>query len=56
MTWDTFDTRPHRFVITCMEPGCTNHIHYTDEDIEVPLYCHRHATEDGRHSAVRKLK
>lgn len=24
-------------------------------DIEVPLYCERHRTEDGRHSAVREL-
>ena len=57
--------------ITCMEPGCTNKIYYTvadkkecisfgmpnDEvsDDEVPLYCERHRTEEGRHSAVRKL-
>lgn len=44
-----------RCVITCMEPGCKNPIYYYTDDIEVPLYCERHRTDDGRHSAVRNL-
>lgn len=44
-------------VITCAEPGCCNKIEYDpDEDIEVPLYCCRHRTEDGRHSQTRRLR
>ena len=61
-----------RCSITCAEPGCTNKIYYTvadkkecisfcmpndkESDEEVPLYCERHRTEEGRHSAVRTLK
>lgn len=60
-----------RCSITCMEPGCHNRIYYTvadaaksvgfgmklDEvsDIEVPLYCPKHCSDYGRHSAVRRL-
>ena len=42
--------------ITCMEPTCTNQIKYTNEDTEVPLYCEKHRTEEGRHSQVKILK
>lgn len=46
-----------RCSITCAEPGCLNKIFYdTATDDEVPLYCYKHATEEGRHSAVRELK
>ena len=53
-----------RCSITCMEHGCNNKIYYTvkggldssmDADIEVPLYCEKHRTMDGRHSKVRRL-
>jgi hypothetical protein len=43
-------------VITCAEPGCTNRIEYFSVDKEVPLYCEQHRTEEGRHSAKRKLR
>lgn len=56
MTSPMSDTKPHRFTITCVEPGCNNHIHYTDKDKEVPLYCEKHRTEEGRHAGVRELK
>jgi hypothetical protein len=45
-----------RCSITCMEPGCRNSIYYdTETDTEVPLYCEKHRTEDGRHSATRAI-
>jgi hypothetical protein len=50
------DTKPTRFCITCSEPGCFNHIHYTRDDDEVSLYCEKHRTKEGRHSRVRVLK
>lgn len=50
------DTKPSRFCVTCIEPGCSNHIHYTEEDFEVPLYCDKHRTKEGRHSRTRNLK
>lgn len=58
MTEDSLlsDTIPSRFCVTCIEPGCTNHIHYTKDDFEVPLYCEKHRTKTGRHSKVRVLK
>jgi phenylacetate-coenzyme A ligase PaaK-like adenylate-forming protein len=43
-------------VITCLEHGCTNTIAYDNEDYEVPLYCSKHRTDDGRHSHTRVLK
>lgn len=43
-------------VITCLEHGCTNTIAYDNEDYEVPLYCAKHRTEDGRHSQTRVLR
>jgi len=42
-------------VITCAEPGCVKQIVYYSGDKEIPLYCERHRTEEGRHSATRKL-
>lgn len=46
-----------RCSITCMEPGCHEKISYdTEKDIEVPLYCCRHRTDDGRHSHVKILQ
>lgn len=42
--------------ITCMGCGCLNKIYYSSEDIEAPLYCERHRTEEGRHSAMRRLR
>jgi hypothetical protein len=50
------DVTPKVFCITCQEPGCTNHIKYSRDDVEVPLYCERHRTKEGRHSRVRVLK
>ncbi len=50
------DTKPARFTITCLEPGCSNYIHYGPEDEEVPLYCWKHRSVAGRHAAVRVLK
>lgn len=45
-----------RCSITCAEPGCSCKIYYdTEEDIEVPLYCCTHRTEEGRHSQVREI-
>ena len=43
-------------VITCLEHGCSNTIPYSNEDYEVPLYCSKHRTEEGKHSEVRVLK
>jgi hypothetical protein len=51
-----------RCSITCMEPGCQNKIYYQSNPNheeymdEIPLYCNCHATEEGRHSAKRKLR
>jgi len=51
-----------RCSITCMEPGCLNKIYYEtdkrsdDYTGETPLYCEQHRTEEGRHSATRKLR
>jgi hypothetical protein len=42
-----------RCVITCLEPGCTRQINYESTDVEVPLYCTIHRTEEGRHSETR---
>jgi hypothetical protein len=42
-----------RCVITCLEPGCTRQINYESTDVEVPLYCCVHRTEEGRHSETR---
>ena len=45
-----------RCSITCMEPGCTNRIYYDNyTDIEAPLYCEKHRTEEGRHAATKKI-
>ena len=42
--------------ITCMEPDCTGHIWYEEGAWSVPLYCHKHRTKEGRHSAERDLR
>lgn len=45
--------------ITCMEPGCTNAIWYDPKSAdsgEVPLYCEKHRTAEGRHSATRDMR
>jgi hypothetical protein len=42
-----------RCVITCLEPGCSNQIHYDSDDGVAPLYCTVHRTLEGRHSEVR---
>jgi hypothetical protein len=53
----TMTGKPTRSVITCAESGCMNHIIYNpQEDSEVPLYCEKHRTKYGRHSATRSLK
>jgi len=45
-----------RCAITCAEPGCNEKIFYETVDTEVHLYCWKHRSVDGRHSAVRQLK
>jgi hypothetical protein len=42
--------------ITCSEPGCNRQIEYEDGDFEVPLYCCKHYSDDGRHSGTKALK
>lgn len=53
---NTMADTARKCVITCMEPGCQNHITYWTDSDEVPLYCEKHRTEDGRHAAVRVLR
>ena len=45
-----------RCTVTCCEPGCTEHIRYDKDDIEVPMYCWKHRSRDGGHAAVRVMK
>jgi hypothetical protein len=45
-----------RCTVTCQEPGCSEQIRYDSDDIEVPLYCWKHRSREGRHSAVRGLR
>jgi hypothetical protein len=49
-------SKPTRCTITCMEHGCQTPIFYQSTDDEVPLYCEKHRTDEGRHSQVRVLK
>ena len=42
--------------ITCLEVGCNTKIKYSPEDEEVPLYCSKHRTVEGKHAETRKLK
>lgn len=43
-----------RCTITYREPGCTTPIYYDDMlDDEVPMYCPKHRSVEGRHSETR---
>ena len=41
--------------MSCCEPSCLEYIHYRKDDAEVPLYCWKHRSKNGRHAAVRSL-